>query len=160
MSRLMCLKCGNTQAPYDGNKGYCIICNNKMTQIPNGYGFSDEEIETFLSSSNNSNFEEYWKQNQQRLFDEIISRSPEFDINLYNNRDSISKQQERQQEEVIAHGKAILEEKSNIPKCPTCSSTNVEKISISKKAFGGALFGLFSSDVRNSMHCKNCGYKW
>lgn len=49
---------------------------------------------------------------------------------------------------------------SNIPKCPTCGSTNIEKISLGKKAVGGALFGLFSSNVRKSMHCKNCGYKW
>lgn len=48
----------------------------------------------------------------------------------------------------------------NTPKCPTCGSTNIEKISIGKKAFGGAMFGIFSSDVRNTMHCKNCGAKW
>ena len=49
---------------------------------------------------------------------------------------------------------------SNIPKCPTCNSTNIEKISTGKKMFGGVLFGIFSADVRNTMHCKNCGYKW
>lgn len=48
----------------------------------------------------------------------------------------------------------------NVPKCPTCGSTSVEKISLTQKAVGGALFGLFSSNVRNTMHCKNCGYKW
>lgn len=48
----------------------------------------------------------------------------------------------------------------NIPKCPTCQSTNIEKISVGKKTVGGFMFGLFSSDVRNTMHCKNCGYKW
>lgn len=48
----------------------------------------------------------------------------------------------------------------NSPKCPTCGSTNIEKISLTRKAIGGALFGLFSSDVRKTMHCKNCGYKW
>lgn len=48
----------------------------------------------------------------------------------------------------------------NIPKCPTCGSTNIEKISLSKKAIGGAMFGLFSSNVRKTMYCKNCGYKW
>lgn len=48
----------------------------------------------------------------------------------------------------------------NKPKCPTCGSTNIEKISLTRKAIGGALFGLFSSDVRKTMHCKNCGYKW
>lgn len=49
---------------------------------------------------------------------------------------------------------------SNIPQCPTCGSTNIEKISTGKKVLGGAMFGLFSSDIRKTMHCKNCGYKW
>ena len=54
----------------------------------------------------------------------------------------------------------IIINQSNQPQCPTCGSTNIEKISVSKKAFGGFLFGVFSSDVRNTMHCKNCGAKW
>lgn len=48
----------------------------------------------------------------------------------------------------------------NIPKCPTCNSTNIEKISFTKKAIGGVMFGLLSSNIRNTMHCKNCGAKW
>lgn len=60
----------------------------------------------------------------------------------------------------IAQANAVAREWQNRPKCPTCSSINVEKISVAKKAVGGAMFGLFSSDVRNTMHCKNCGYKW
>lgn len=48
----------------------------------------------------------------------------------------------------------------NIPKCPTCGSTNVERISTAQKAFGFALVGLFSSNLGKTMHCKNCGYKW
>lgn len=51
-------------------------------------------------------------------------------------------------------------ESSNVPKCPTCQSTAVEKISLTSKVVGGALFGLFSSNVRKTMHCKNCGYRW
>ena len=51
-------------------------------------------------------------------------------------------------------------EQANVPKCPICQSTNLSKISTVKKAVGGALFGLFSSDVRKTMHCKNCGFKW
>lgn len=56
--------------------------------------------------------------------------------------------------------KSSKTQNDNRPKCPTCGSTNIEKISVTKKAFGGAMFGIFSSDVRNSMHCKNCGVKW
>ena len=52
------------------------------------------------------------------------------------------------------------ESNNHIPKCPTCGSPDVEKISLTSKAVGGALFGLFSSNVRKTMHCKNCGYKW
>lgn len=49
---------------------------------------------------------------------------------------------------------------SNQPKCPTCGSTNIEKISAGKKMSGAFLFGIFSSDIRNTMHCKDCGAKW
>ena len=69
---------------------------------------------------------------------------------------------------IISTGKPPIEYKcefspkveKNQPHCPTCNSTNIEKITIGKKALGGAMFGLFSSDVRNTMHCKNCGAKW
>lgn len=54
----------------------------------------------------------------------------------------------------------IKSETTNQPKCPTCGSINIEKISIKQKAVGGVLFGLFSSNVRKTMHCKNCGFKW
>lgn len=51
-------------------------------------------------------------------------------------------------------------QQQNIPHCPVCNSTNIEKISLGKKAKGSFLFGFFSSDVRNQMHCKDCGYKF
>ena len=51
-------------------------------------------------------------------------------------------------------------QRANVPKCPTCGSTNVERISTAQKAFGFALVGLFSSNLGKTMHCKNCGYKW
>lgn len=48
----------------------------------------------------------------------------------------------------------------NQPKCPTCGSTNIEKISTTKKAAGGFMFGLFSKTARSQFACKDCGYKW
>lgn len=53
-----------------------------------------------------------------------------------------------------------IKQQSNQPKCPTCGSTNIEKISAGKKMSGSFLFGIFSSDIRNTMHCKDCGYTW
>ena len=48
----------------------------------------------------------------------------------------------------------------NTPKCPTCGSTNIEKISAGKKAIGFVAVGVFSSNFGKTMHCKQCGYKW
>lgn len=46
------------------------------------------------------------------------------------------------------------------PRCPTCRSTDIQKISAAEKVGGGLLFGLFSSNIRHTYKCNNCGYKW
>lgn len=46
------------------------------------------------------------------------------------------------------------------PRCPTCGSTSVERISTTAKAAGAVAFGLFSKTARSQFRCKNCGYKW
>lgn len=46
------------------------------------------------------------------------------------------------------------------PKCPTCNSTNIEKISIMRRGFHAMTWGLFSKTARSQFECKNCGYKW
>lgn len=51
-------------------------------------------------------------------------------------------------------------QKPNIPKCPTCGSTNVRPISTTKKATGFILAGIFSSNFGKSYECKDCKYKW
>lgn len=48
----------------------------------------------------------------------------------------------------------------NVPKCPTCGSTNIEKISSFDKAARAVMFGLFSKTARSQFKCTNCGYKW
>lgn len=86
------------------------------------------------------------KKTKEQLMDEYVIKN------------KIKEQRVEQARRYQANAQA--QEWLNKPKCPTCGSTNVEKISFGKKAVGGALFGLLSSDVRKSMHCKNCGYKW
>lgn len=64
--------------------------------------------------------------------------------------------------------KRIAERKANpvpaykpyVPKCPTCGSANVQKISDLRKAGGAILFGIFSKDAKSQFECRNCGYKW
>ena len=59
-----------------------------------------------------------------------------------------------------AHNQAVAREALNKPKCPTCSSTNIKKISALSKVAGASMFGLFSKTARSQFQCNNCGYKW
>ena len=48
----------------------------------------------------------------------------------------------------------------NVPKCPTCGSTDISDISTIKRAVGIATVGLASSDLGKTKKCNKCGYKW
>ena len=49
---------------------------------------------------------------------------------------------------------------NNQPKCPTCQSTNIKKISALSRGAHAYAFGLFSKTARSQFECLNCGYKW
>lgn len=48
----------------------------------------------------------------------------------------------------------------NIPKCPTCGSIDIKKLSLTRKSFSVEMVGLASSSIGKTFVCKNCGYKW
>ena len=51
----------------------------------------------------------------------------------------------------------------NMPECPTCHSTNIERISTGKKAayvLGVGVLAPAFKKVRSQFECKSCGYKW
>lgn len=51
-------------------------------------------------------------------------------------------------------------EEDNRPKCPTCGSTNLSKVSTMSKAGSVFMWGLFSQKVKKTWHCNNCKYEW
>ena len=60
-----------------------------------------------------------------------------------------------------AHNNAVAKELLNNPKCPTCSSTNLKKISMVSKAGSIALWGVFAAGrTSKTWHCNNCGSEW
>lgn len=50
--------------------------------------------------------------------------------------------------------------KQNLPKCPTCQSTNIRKIGGVERGISVGFFGLFSRKINKSFKCNNCGYTW
>lgn len=150
-----CPRCGNIGFnDYNDTEDICSVCGHKMIESPHEY----ELTKTYDSQTYTSGFDEaereyreaIWKERKQRLYDEVISKSDIFDIDLYNRKDEIKKQDFQKFQEDIAHGKAIMTgcDKGNRygVKCPYCGATNVRKI------FGRSLrrFG-------RQWHCTHCG---
>lgn len=109
----------------------------------------DEAFHTYMNSTNEQR--EEIKINYAKKYG-----NNQFDINAYNKRKEEISEFIKQH---FAKQNASTQSK-NIPKCPTCGSTNIEKISGTKRWFSTGLFGLGSSDAGKTMHCKSCGYKW
>lgn len=88
------------------------------------------------------------------LIDEEVSKNPLFDIT----KSEFAAEKDKQ--EISALASKIYQNDKNTPKCPTCSSTNISRISTLKKATHAFAFGLFSNTAKSQFECKNCGYKW
>jgi hypothetical protein len=77
-----------------------------------------------------------------KIYDDIFSTNP----NLANKQ--------------IDHNNQIARDWQNKPKCITCGSTNIKKISTSAKAINTLAFGLLGTKRNKTFHCNNCGYEW
>jgi RNA polymerase subunit RPABC4/transcription elongation factor Spt4 len=50
---------------------------------------------------------------------------------------------------------------NNEPKCPTCGSTRIQKITAASKIGKAALFGIFAvGAISKTFKCDNCGHQW
>lgn len=49
---------------------------------------------------------------------------------------------------------------NNIPKCPTCGSTDLRKINIAERGVSIFALGLLSKKINKTFECENCGYTW
>lgn len=61
---------------------------------------------------------------------------------------------------VIEHKKEKQYQALNIPKCPTCGSTNIKPITGSERAVSVIGLGLLSKKINKSFKCLNCKCTW
>ena len=154
---MYCKRCGRTIM--DSKK--CDICNSATYDVP----------EKYLLLYNGKIYKNNLNENKKNQFiEECIKSSPEFDEELFNNRDKIRAQKSAEYEQKIAIGEAILNGAApkmalkyggkNMPKCPTCGSLSVKKIGGAERAVSVGMFGLFSKKINKTFKCGNCGYTW
>ena len=154
----ICPKCGKTYLYTLFEHHKCNFCGySSMIQTE----YNDKTIESYIKNYPPSKL----KALNEILREKYTLNSEYFDEEKYKQlilqeKEDAIKNDDNQQELEFQQRQKRLAEESSKPKCPTCGSTNIEKISAGKKITGGLFFGLFSSDVRKTFRCKNCGYKW
>lgn len=79
----------------------------------------------------------------------------QFDENEYNKRCLKEEEYRKNLRKQASHE---LQQSTNQPHCPTCQSTNIEKIGMFKRMLSTNMFGIASKKIGKQFHCKNCGY--
>lgn len=140
-----CKKCGRIVLFIIEDKLICDCCKSEVFPIPQQFLKSEFSINEEL---------------KQQFIDEYVKISPEFDQYLFDHRDEILAKQSTEFNAKMEHGKAVLEEASRVPKCPTCQSTNIRKMGGVERGASIAAFGIFSKKINKTFKCGNCGYTW
>lgn len=133
-----CSKCGK----------YCAVCsindlidnrnNCGGTMIDTGMSFEDFGIIRKISSD-----DEFADAMVELKKNDII----EYNLKMSQFRNQVNQQKQQQE--------------SNVPKCPTCGSINLKKISGLSKAGSVALWGVFAAGrTSKTWHCNKCGAEW
>ena len=144
-----CDKCGWVWLIFDekDNKK-CEICGNILNPVPDEY-YEEFQGKLFFS-----------KEMKQKLIEDLVKPSPNFDQYYFDNAINIKGQKDEAFNAKMAHGKAILQQASNVPKCPTCQSTNIRKMGGIERGASIWTFGLFSKKINKTFKCNQCGFTW
>ena len=134
----ICPRCG-----YIDSGGYnCGYCSHDMINT----GVTKEALKNGVYGNGAK-----WEEEQ---FNKIRT-NPEFDEKSY--QDRITNQNWKYGTRNIPAPTNFV---TNVPKCPTCNSTQIHKIGFGER-FGTLLFfGLFSRVSRSTFECNSCGYMW
>lgn len=140
-----CDKCGHLwNSPMD----VCEFCKNTIKPVPDEY-FENPDFKVLLSNSM-----------KEKLMQDLVLTSPnfeqsyydgkrEYDINALHKAELFSKIMQTQKQQA-----------SNVPKCPTCQSTNIRKIGSVERGASIWAFGLLSKKINKTFKCNSCGYTW
>ena len=134
-----CEKCGGTGVlDFD----VCVQCgsHNSYKSVPDEY-VDDYAIKDDLKAE---------------FIENIVKSSPNFEQECWDRREAF-KEIQKHNDELLENDKV---KQANVPKCTTCQSANLKKITATSKAMNTAMFGLFGTKRHKTFHCDNCGYEW
>lgn len=133
------------------NKYYCKI-NGKVENLEDIQNLIDENELTGKITL--TMYEKYgWDIQDAILFEEVIK---------FNNNEIPADYNECLERMRNHNARSVEIATANKPKCPTCGSYSISKITVTKKATKTFLFGIFGAmdDAGKTWKCNKCGSKW
>lgn len=92
---------------------------------------------------------------RKAIFEKYIKDNPMY------SEEAVKDREEKESRERLNLPSSYKTKQQNIPKCPICQSTNLSKITNTRKAGKIALFGIFGAgDLGKTWKCNNCGSKF
>ena len=169
MSLIKCCECNTKVSEYADKCPNCgcpvsvIKENNKIKQY--SITFCDGEIIDLTDIENKITEEELnstklWQILEEYYNADIATCSIIDDMFKFNNYKFPDNYQDLYDAMCESNVKRREEREANLPKCPTCSSTNLKKISTTAKVANTALWGIFGTKRHKTYHCNSCGYEW
>lgn len=163
---LFCNKCGNVSSSDNNEIGdRCWSCNvGKFI----GTGIDDpksyaEVIEEYKKTHNGDypSIEESNEMLREKYFygklDSDVTKAATAERKYWESPEGV---EQRNKITDRWYAKQNAQKFSTGPKCPTCGSTNIRKISTGERMVSVGMLGLFSKKINKSFKCNSCGYTW
>lgn len=136
----ICPKCGYILAPFESRYSdeICRYCGTLVEFIP-------EEYRSLP-----------WEAAMDKYCKDHIIINPEKRV-AYKDRKEIMKIESEMYDRELERRYPVQE---NVPKCPTCGSTDVEKLTSLDRGVSVSVLGPFSNKINKSFKCRDCKYTW
>lgn len=143
------------------NSDQCPVCGNKLETI--GYlmgkklvNMNDDQRTQWIEDKAGHKISDDLKVQLRTYYDQ---RHIEIDKEI---EEFKQKQILEQQAKNIARMQKESDKQNCVPQCPICGSTNINKITLIKRATKTAVFGVLGAidDAGKVWQCKNCGSKF
>ena len=143
-----------------GNENVIIVPRDEISEIQNDIRkLPEKDQQKYLTEEPKSDFYKMGIMTTEYIRQKYVFNDPRFSKSKFNERERKEEKDCQEFKERSKHDVAAYYGHPTI-NCPTCGSTNTEKISALSKGVSVGLFGIFSQKVKHQFHCNSCGYEW
>lgn len=91
---------------------------------------------------------------RKAIFEKYIKDNPMY------SEEAVKQREEKEYRNRLNMPSSYKSKESNKPKCPTCGSTNVKRITTANRAVSVLTLGILSGKIGKNYECLDCKAKW